>query len=61
MGQFHEKYLIDENGQRVGVLIDIPEYQRILKELEELESMRAYDAAKTSGDKSIPFEEALRD
>ena len=58
MGQFHEKYLIDENGQRVGVLIDIPEYQRIL---EELESMRAYDAAKTSGDKSIPFEEALRD
>ncbi len=61
MGQFHEKYLIDENGQRVGVLIDIPEYQRILEELEELESMRAYDAAKTSGDKSIPFEEALRD
>ena len=61
MGQFHEKYLIDENGQRVGVLIDIPEYQRILEELEELESVRAYDAAKTSGDKSIPFEEALRD
>jgi PHD/YefM family antitoxin component YafN of YafNO toxin-antitoxin module len=61
VGQFHEKYLIDENGQRVGVLIDIPEYQRILEELEELESMRAYDAAKTSGDKSIPFEEALRD
>ena len=58
MGQFHEKYLIDKNGNRVGVLIDIPEYQRIL---EELESIRAYNAAKTSGDECIPVEEALGD
>jgi hypothetical protein len=29
-----------------------------IEELEELESIRAYDAAKVSGDQVIPFEQA---
>jgi len=54
-----ERYVVDENGSRVGVLLGIDDYRRLLEELEELESIRAYDAAKTSGDEVIPFEQAV--
>ena len=54
-----EQYLVDENGNRVGVVLDIGDYQKILDELEELESIRAYDAAKSADDEAIPFEEAV--
>ena len=33
--------------------------RQILGELEELESIRAYDAAKASNDEAIPFEQAV--
>lgn len=56
---FKERYVVDENGNRVGVLLDIADYHRLLEELEELESIRAYDAAKASGDEVIPFEQAV--
>ena len=54
-----EHYLVDENDNRVGVLLSIEDYQRILEELEELEAIRAFDEAKASGEKAIPFEQAL--
>jgi hypothetical protein len=57
--RLNERYLIDNKGKRVGVLLDIEEYQSLLKELEELESIRAYDAARASGDEAIPFEDAV--
>jgi len=34
------------------------DYRKLLEELEELESTRACDAAKDSGDETIPFEQA---
>jgi len=52
------KYIVDEKGKHVAVLLGVSEYQRILEELEELESIRAYDAAKKSEDEAIPFEQA---
>ena len=59
MSTIKERYIVDESGTRIGVLLDIEDYQRLLKELEELESIRAYDAAKASGDEAIPFEQAV--
>ena len=59
MTSFKEHYVVDETGKRVGVLIGIKDYQKLLEELEELESIRAYDAAKASGGEAIPFEEAV--
>jgi hypothetical protein len=54
-----ERFIVDENGQRVGVLLDIEDYRQLLKDLEELEAIRAYDAAKVSGDEAVLLEQAL--
>jgi hypothetical protein len=54
-----ERFIVDENGKRIGVLLDIEDYHRLLEELEELEAIRAYDAAKASGDEVLPLEQAL--
>ena len=59
MMMLKERFIVDENGTRIGVLLDIEDYHRVLAELEELEAIRAYDAAKTSGDKALPLEQAL--
>jgi hypothetical protein len=56
---FKERYVVDAKGNRVGVLLDIAAYRELLAELEELESIRAYDAAKASGDEAVPFEQAV--
>jgi hypothetical protein len=56
---FNERFLVDEQGRRVGVVLDMKAYRKILSALEELESIRAYDTAKRSGDKAIPFAQAV--
>jgi len=54
-----EKYVVDGKGERVGVLLELADYRKVLEELEELDSIRAYDAAKASQDAAIPFEQAV--
>jgi hypothetical protein len=54
-----EKFLVDEQGNRFGVVLDIRDYQRILEDLEELETIRQYDAAKAAGDEAIPFDKVV--
>jgi len=54
-----EHYIVDEKGNRVAVLLDLEDYRKLLAELEELECIRAYDAAKASDDEAIPFEQAM--
>lgn len=59
MGNIKERYLVDDNGNRIGVVLDVEDYYHLLQELEELDSIRAYDAAKASGNEAIPFEQAV--
>ena len=59
MSTLKKRYVVDENGNRLGVLLDLEEYRELLEKLEELESIRAYDAAKASDDEAIPFEQAV--
>ena len=59
MTAIKERYVVDEKGNRIAVLLDLEDYHKLLEELEELESIRAYDAAKASGDEAIPFEQAV--
>lgn len=61
MASLKEQYIVDAKGRRISVLLDIKEYRKILKQLEELESIRAYDKAKKSGDDAIPFEQAVNE
>jgi len=50
---------VDDQGDRISVVLDIADYQELLEELEELKCIRAYDAAKASGDQAVPFEQAI--
>ncbi len=61
MGIFNEKYVTDEGGQRIAVLLDLEDYQKILEELEELDSIKAYDSARASGEEAVPLDQALRE
>ena len=61
MVKIKEKYLVNAKGKAVGVFIDIKEYRRILKKIEELDSIRAYDTAKASRSAAIPFEQAVKE
>ncbi|MEN9520367.1 MAG: hypothetical protein RLZZ381_2955 [Cyanobacteriota bacterium] len=54
-----EKYLTDENGNRIGVLLEIEEYHKLLEALEELEAIRAYDNAISDNDEEIAFENVI--
>ncbi|MBI1955721.1 MAG: hypothetical protein HYS38_04955 [Acidobacteria bacterium] len=61
MSLVNKTYIVDEKGKRIGVLLDMEEYRNILAELEELESIRAFDAAKASKDEAVPFDQAVRE
>lgn len=56
-----ERFVVDDTGSRVAVLLDIDEYQKVLEALEELETITAYDEAKASNDEIIPFDQAIRE
>jgi PHD/YefM family antitoxin component YafN of YafNO toxin-antitoxin module len=58
MIKLHERYVVAKNGKKVSVLLPVARYRKLLQELEELEAIRAYDAAKASRDKAIPFQQA---
>jgi hypothetical protein len=49
-----------KNGNKVSITLSSKEYKKLLEDLEELESIRAYDAAKNSGETPIPFERAMQ-
>lgn len=60
--------MVDENGKRVGVLLDVEEYERMVEGLEEFEDIlthRAYDEAKAAlengEDELVPWEPAKRE
>jgi len=58
------RYVTDENGKRVEVIMPLEEYERMIEELEDLEDVRIYDEAKAEiereGSEPIPLEQAMR-
>lgn len=61
MVETKERYITDEAGTRLAVLLDIDEYQKLLEALEELEAIRAYNEAKAANDETIPFGQAVEE
>ena len=62
------RYIVDENGKRVSVILPIEEYERMIEELEDFEdilAVQAYDRAKAElergEDEVIPWEQAKRE
>jgi len=55
------QYVVDNKKKPRGVLLSIEEWEQVVEELEELEDIRAYDAAKAGPQDSLPFEEAVRE
>ena len=53
------RFIVDDQGQKTAIILDIEEYRRLLEEAEELHAIRAYDTAKAVGDETIPFEQAI--
>jgi PHD/YefM family antitoxin component YafN of YafNO toxin-antitoxin module len=56
-----ERFVVDGSGNRIAVLIDIQEYEKVLEALEELEAINAYDEAKASSDEIVPFDRAIKE
>ena len=56
------QYVVDENGKRVGVILPVEEYERMVEELEDAEDARAVDEVRASvargEDEFIPYEQA---
>lgn len=61
MVPLHPEFLLDDAQKPKSVVLPIAEWEAVLAELEELEDIRAYDAAKSSAGESIPFEQAVRE
>jgi len=54
-----KQFLTNEKGERIGVLISVEEYEKILDDLEELWAIREFDEAKASGETPVPVEDAI--
>lgn len=55
------QFLTDDAGERIAVLVGIDRYRVLLDAADEIDALRAYDAAKASGDESLAFEDAIRE
>jgi hypothetical protein len=53
------RYVVGEDGKRSAVIVDIIEYEALVEAADELAAIHAYDEAKASGEKPIPFGEAV--
>jgi PHD/YefM family antitoxin component YafN of YafNO toxin-antitoxin module len=55
------RYVVDENGKRVEVIMSVEEYERLIEALEDLEDARIYDEAKAEiereGSNVVPWEQ----
>jgi hypothetical protein len=55
-----QQFITDNNGHKIGVLLPINEYNKILKELEEIEDIKAFDLAKAKNETTIPLRDSIK-
>ena len=61
MLKIHEEYVVDGDGKKKAIVVSMTEWQKILEALEELDDIKAYDAAKSKPSNPIPFEKAIEE
>jgi hypothetical protein len=55
MDSVNPRYLVDAHQMPTDVVVTIEEWRRIVEQLEELEDIRAYDAALRDRENGIPL------
>lgn len=59
------RYLTDENGKRIGIVLDIEEYERLREIEDEMEDIRRYDEAMAERERGesdvLSWEQAKRE
>ncbi len=57
----HPEYIIDNQEQKKSVVLPFNEWENIMSEIEELDDIRSFDAAKADAGITIPFEQAIKE
>lgn len=55
------QFVTDDHGKKLAVILPIKEYNKMVDELEELEDIKLYDAAKKGEQEFIDAEEAFKE
>lgn len=53
------KYITDQIGKKLSVVLSIEEFESMVEHLEDLEDVRLYDQVKESNEPSLPLDEAF--
>jgi hypothetical protein len=54
-----DKFVIDSNGNKTAVLLEMERYLELLEAKEDLEEIRLFDSAKLENDEVISFDSAV--
>jgi hypothetical protein len=57
----HPQYIVDDTQTQQAVVIQIKEWQGIVKKLEMLDDIEAYDKAKETQSEVISFSQAVKE
>jgi len=57
----HPQYIVDDTQTQQAVVIQISEWQGIIKQLEMLDDIEAYDEAKKIQSEVISFDQAVKE
>lgn len=55
------QYITDTNGRKISVILPIREYENMMKQLEELEDIKAFDEAMKNEAEEISIHETFRE
>lgn len=53
------KYITDQQGRKLSVVLSVEEFESMIERIEEMEDVRLYDQVKKSNEPSIPIDEAF--
>lgn len=53
------KYITDQAGNKISVVISMKEFEAMIEKIEELEDIKLYDLVKNSDEPSLPIDEAF--
>ena len=55
------QFVTDDHGKKLAVILPMKDYEKMIEELDDLEDVRLYDAAKkTDTGERIPMDEAFK-